>query len=90
MTSKYEAYAEFFGEVRAREWLLADIKRAKKKDKVRRLKEKISQMDSATIGEACKNVLLIELGKEPLRCSSKSSWELQNAIFHMFVLEMEY
>lgn len=57
LTEKYAAFAEYFGGDVAEGIFKADIATAKKKDRIRRLKEKLLELPTADVGAAYKNIL---------------------------------
>lgn len=54
LTGKYAAFAEYFGNDVAEGIFRADISTAKKKDRIRRLKEKLLELPAADVGTAYK------------------------------------
>lgn len=87
---EYGELAECFGEALAAKMFQADITRAKKKDKIRRLKEKLLEKSDEDVGAAYKRVLAAEL--EPIKpepAVSENTWRAERIIWQILILEME-
>ena len=88
LTGKYADFAEYFGKDLAERFFQADITRAKKKDKIKRLKEKLLEMPVEDVGMAYKHVLASNVGKEE-DVKTEDSWKAENIILRIQILEME-
>ena len=88
LTGRYSAFAEYFGENLAETFFLSDITRAKKKDKIRRLKEKLLEMSAEDVGAAYKHIVASDVGKKEAM-KTESSWKAKNIILRIQILEME-
>lgn len=89
LTGKYAAFAEYFGEALAETFFQADITRAKKKDKIRRLKEKLLELPAADVGTAYKNILAGQVGIFSAERPPETVWNAERIIFQIQTLEME-
>lgn len=90
LIGRYADFAEYFGEALAETFFQADIARAKKKDKIRRLKEKLLEMPAEDIGAAYKHIIAPDVGmgkKEDMK--TETSWKAENIILRIQILEME-
>lgn len=90
LTGKYADFAEYFGEDLAERFFHADITRAKKRDKIRRLKEKLLRISAEDVGMAYKHILAsdVGVGKEE-DVKTEDSWKAENIILKIQILEME-
>lgn len=90
LTGRYADFAEYFGEELAETFFRADITRAKKKDKIRRLKEKLLEMSDEDVGAAYKRVLAAGLESiKPEHASLENAWRAERRIWQILILEME-
>ena len=90
LTGRYADFAEYFGEELAETFLQADITRAKKKDKIRRLKEKLLEMSDEDVGAAYKRVLAAGLESiKPEPAALENTWRAERRIWQILILEME-
>ncbi len=89
MTQKYERIKELFGDEIAEDAYKASIVRAKKEDKIRRLKTSLLHMDAGTVGQAYQNVLALDLNAERDTPPQADIWKAENAILRIQLLEME-
>ena len=90
LTGRYAAFAEYFGENLAGTFFLSDITRAKKKDKIKRLKEKLLEMPVEDVGAAYKHIIAPDVGMgkgEDMK--TESSWKAENIILRIQILEMD-
>lgn len=90
LTGRYADFAECFGGGLAEAFFQADITRAKKKDKIRRLKEKLFEMSDKDVGAAYKRVLaagLESIKSEP--SMSENTWRAERIFWQILILEME-
>lgn len=88
LNGRYGEYEKYFGKDVAEEIYQADITRAKKKDKIKRLKEKLLEMPVEDVGMAYKHVLASDVGKKE-DMKTETSWEAENIILRIQILEME-
>lgn len=88
LAGKYIKFAEIIGAEAAAELYRADITRAKKKDRIRRLKEKLLELPAADIGTAYKNVLALETAKGKTTTTG-NAWRAERIIYQIQILEME-
>lgn len=88
LTGKYAAFAEYFGNDVAEGIFRADISTAKKKDRIRRLKEKLLELPAADVGTAYKNVLALETAKGKATTTG-NAWRAEKIIYQIQILEME-
>lgn len=88
LTGKYADFAEYFGKDLAERFFHADITRAKMKDKIRRLKEKLLRISAEDVGMAYKHILASDVGKEE-DVKTEDSWKAENIILRIQILEME-
>lgn len=88
LAGKYIGFAKIIGASAAAELYREDIIRAKKKDRIRRLKEKLLELPAADVGIAYKNVLALETakGKAP---TTGNAWRAERIIYQIQILEME-
>lgn len=90
LIGRYADLAEYFGEALAETFFQADITRAKKKDKIRRLKEKLLEMPAEDVGAAYKRVLAADLESiKPEPAVSENTWRAERIIWQILILEME-
>ena len=89
LIGKYAGLAECFGVEFAERAYKSDIERAKKEDKIRRLKEKLTTMPAEDVGAAYRAVIAFDLGSEQEELKTETAWRVQNAILTIRVLEME-
>lgn len=90
LTGRYADFAEYFGEELAETFFQADITRAKKKDKIRRLKEKLLEMSDEDVGAAYKRVLAAGLESiKPEPAELENTWRAERRIWQILILEME-
>lgn len=90
LTGRYADFAEYFGEELAEAFFQADITRAKKKDKIRRLKEKLLGMSDEDVGAAYKRVLAAGLESiKPEPVALENTWRAERRILQILILEME-
>ena len=89
LIGEYAGLAECFGVEFAEKVYKSDIERAKKKDKIRRLKEKLAAMPAEDVGAAYRAVIAFDLGCEQEELKTETAWRAQNAILTIRVLEME-
>lgn len=90
LTGRYADFAEYFGEELAEAFFQADITRAKKKDKIRRLKEKLLGMSDEDVGAAYKRVLAAGLESiKPEPAALENTWRAERRIWQILLLEME-
>lgn len=90
LTGRYADFAEYFGEEFAETFFQADITRAKKKDKIRRLKEKLLEMSDEDVGAAYKRVLAAGLESiKPEPVALENTWRAERRIWQILILEME-
>lgn len=88
LAGKYIKFAEIIGAEAAAELYRADITRAKKKDRIRRLKEKLLELPAADVGTAYKNVLALETAKGK-DTTTGNAWRAERIIYQIQILEME-
>lgn len=88
LIGRYADFAEYFGEEIAETFFQADITRAKKKDKLKRLKEKLLEMPAEDVGAAYKHIVASDVGKKEAM-KTESSWKAENIILRIQILEME-
>lgn len=90
LTGRYADFAEYLGEELAEAFFQADITRAKKKDKIRRLKEKLLGMSDEDVGAAYKRVLAAGLESiKPEPAALENTWRAERRIWQILLLEME-
>lgn len=90
LIGRYTDFAEYFGEDLAEAFFQADVTRAKKKDKIRRLKEKLLEMPAEDVGAAYKRVLAADLESiKPEPAASENTWRAERIIWQILILEME-
>lgn len=90
LSGEYGEFAECFGEALAAKMFQADITRAKKKDKIRRLKEKLLEMSDEDVGAAYKRVLAAGLESiKPEPAALENTWRAERRIWQILILEME-
>ncbi len=90
LIGRYADFAEYFGEALAETFFQADITRAKKKDKIRRLKEKLLEMPAEDVGAAYKHIAAQDVGiSNGEAMKTESSWKAENIILRIQILEME-
>lgn len=86
---EYGEFAECFGEAIAAKMFQADITRAKKKDKIRRLKEKLLELPAGDVGAAYQNILAEQVGIFSAERPAETVWNAERIIFQIQTLEME-
>lgn len=89
LAGKYIKFAEIIGAEAAAELYRADITRAKKKDRIRRLKEKLLELPAADVGTAYKNILAEQVGIFSAERPPETVWNAERIIFQIQTLEME-
>lgn len=89
LTGKYAAFAEYFGNDVAGGIFKADISTAKKKDRIRRLKEKLLELPAADVGTAYQNILAEQVGIFSAERPAETVWNAERIIFQIQTLEME-
>lgn len=90
LIGRYADFAEYFGENLAETFFQADITRAKKKDKIRRLKENLLKLPAEDVGAAYKHIIAPDVGMgkgEDMK--TESSLKAENIILRIQILEME-
>lgn len=88
LAGKYIKFAKIIGERAAAELYREEITRAKKKDRIRRLKEKLLELPAADVGTAYKNVLALETAKGKATTTG-NAWRVEKIIYQIQILEME-
>lgn len=79
-----------FGKRLQRHFFQADITRAKKKDKLKRLKERLLEMPAEDVGAAYKHIVAQDVGiSKGEAMKTESSWKAKNIILRIQILEME-
>lgn len=85
-----QALQNILGKRLQRHFFQADIKRAKKKDKIRRLIEKLLEMPAEDVGAAYKHIVAQDVGiSKGEAMKTESSWKAENIIQRIQILEME-
>lgn len=88
LNGRYGEYEKYFGKDVAEGIYQADTTRAKKKDKIKRLKEKLLEMPAEDVGAAYKHIVASDVGKKE-DMKTESSWKAENIILRIQILEME-
>lgn len=90
LIGRYADLAEYFGEALAETFFQADITMAKKKDKIRRLKEKLLEMPAEDVGAAYKHIAAQDVGiSNGEAMKTESSRKAEDIILRIQILEME-
>ena len=87
LAGKY-IFAKIVGERAAAELYRVEITRAKKKDRIRRLKEELLELPAADVGTAYKNVLALETAKGKATTTGNAR-RAEEIIYQIQTLEME-
>ena len=89
LAGKYIGFAKIIGASAAAELYREDIIRAKKKDRIRRLKEKLLELPAADVGTAYQNILAEQVGIFSAERPTETVWSAERIIFQIQTLEME-
>lgn len=89
LNGRYGEYEKYFGKDVAEGLYQADITRAKKKDKIKRLKEKLLELPAADVGTAYQNILAEQVGIFSDERPPETVWNAERIIFQIQTLEME-
>lgn len=89
LIGKYKNLAELIGTENAEKMYLADIASAKKRDKIRRLKEKLLKMSAEDVGTACLHIIAEQCGIFDQTQPADPVGNAEYIIFQIQALEME-
>lgn len=89
LRGKYADFAEYLGKSVAEGLFRDEIKRAKKKEKIRRLEERLLELSSEDVGAAYQNILAAEHGILISERKTDAILKAENLILAVRILELE-